>query len=159
MKNFLVSTGRERGFEPGLSGVPAECSIISAIETFSLIIVPIRIYPSRTIRSYHKIHCMRFANILRLQKQKEKRERKRTACLSTETRNTPQYEVHTYYSIALFTDRSKAKRPSSSTEAPNTSYILMSHQSIFTTHTYEGALANPPPPPSLLLAVLIDRTE
>lgn len=64
-----------------------------------------------------------------------------------------------YYSIALFTERPKAKRPTS-TEAANTSYILMSHQSIFTTHTHTPtrALANPTSP-SLLLAVLIDRTE
>lgn len=62
--------------------------------------------------------------------------------------------LHMYYSIALFTERPKAKRPTS------TEHLI--HFNVPSKHIYHihtRARVNQPPPLLLLLAVLIDRTE
>lgn len=60
-----------------------------------------------------------------------------------------------YYSIALFTERPKAKRP---TSTEHFIHFNVPSKHIYHIHT-RAPHVNQPPPLLLLLAVLIDRTE
>lgn len=91
-KIFSSQSG-ERGFEPGSFGVPAKYSIISAIETFSFVVLPIPIYPFSNPSFVSKYTCVppTFS-----ESHPPPPPKKRTACWSTGTRNTPQYTRTTY---------------------------------------------------------------
>lgn len=141
MKNFFVSIGREgirTRFVRGASQILYHLGHRDfLIRCLSYPYLPI-LEPFVRIKIY-----MRSTNILRIPpfppppQKKEPRVDLQERAILRSIRG-----LHMYYSIALFTERPKAKRPTS-TEAPNTSYILMSHQSIFTTYTHARALTNP----------------
>lgn len=150
MKNFFVSSG-ERGFELGSFGVPAKYSIISAIETFSFVVLPIPIYPFSNPSFVSKYTCVPPFSESHPSPppKKEPRVDLQERAILPSIRG-----LHMYYSIALFTERPKAKRPTS------TEHLI--HFNVPSKHIYHihtRARVNQSPPLLLLLAVLIDRTE
>lgn len=107
---------------------------------------------SRTLRSYQNIHAFHQHSqnpTLPLPQKKEPRVDLQERAILPSIRG-----LHMYYSIALFTERPKAKRPTS------TEHLI--HFNVPSKHIYHihtRARVNQPPPLLLLLAVLIDRTE
>lgn len=152
MKNFFVSIGREGISNPVRSGCqPNTLSSRPSRLSHSLSFLSLFTH-SRTLRSYQNIHAFHQHSqnpTLPLPQKKEPRVDLQERAILPSIRG-----LHMYYSIALFTERPKAKRPTS------TKHLI--HFNVPSKHIYHihtRARVNQPPPLLLLLAVLIDRTE
>lgn len=153
MKNFFVSIGREgirtrfvRGASQMLYHLGHRDFLIRCL---SYPYLPI-LEPFVRIKIY-----MRSTNILRIPSFPPPPPKKEPRVDLQERAILPSIRgLHMYYSIALFTERPKAKRPTS------TEHLI--HFNVPSKHIYHihtRARVNQPPPLLLLLAVLIDRTE
>lgn len=154
MKNFFVSIGREgirTRFVRGASQILYHLGHRDfLIRCPSYPYLPI-LEPFVRIKIY-----MRSTNILRIPPFPPPK--KRTACWSTGTRNTPQYTRTTYVLQHSPVYRaSESQTPHFNRGSEHLIHFNVPSKHIYHIHT--RARVNQPPPLLLLLAVLIDRTE